>query len=478
MADFAAMADDYLRTRRALGYKLVEQGRLLGQFVEFLAVEQAERVTIDLAVRWARLPVDTNPVWWNERLCIVRGFTRYLSAFDPATEVPPTGLMPPGRRRITPYLFTEADLDALLEAAGQLTAGLRADTYQTLIGLLSVSGMRAGETAGLDRADIDWDHALLTIRNTKFGKSRQIPLHPTTMTALEGYARRRDVLLAARAKPTGPSFFVSSTGTRLIPGRVGANIGSLIREVGLWNTGTSRPPRAHDLRHSFAVRTLLGWYRAGLDVNRRLPLLSTYLGHVEPANTYWYLHAAPELMALAAQRRPKPGDPAMTRLAPLLEEFFTDRLINQRHVSPNTIAAYRDTFRLLVVFTHDTLGTQPCDLDLADLDATVIGGFLTHLETERGVGIRTRNARLTAIRSLFQFASYRHPEHGATISRVLSIPPKRTERAIVTFLTKDEIQALLDAPDPSTRLGRRDRRPRPGHPNRATCLRTRRTHPR
>ena len=147
----------------------------------------------------------------------------------------------------------------------------------------------------------------------------------------------------------------------------------------------------------------------------------------------------------------------MTRLAPLLEEFFTDRLINQRHVSPNTIAAYRDTFRLLVVFTHDTLGTQPCDLDLADLDATVIGGFLTHLETERGVGIRTRNARLTAIRSLFQFASYRHPEHGATISRVLSIPPKRTERAIVTFLTKDEIQALLDAPDPSTRLGRRDR---------------------
>jgi site-specific recombinase XerD len=147
----------------------------------------------------------------------------------------------------------------------------------------------------------------------------------------------------------------------------------------------------------------------------------------------------------------------MTRLAPLLEEFFTDRLITQRHASPNTIASYRDTFRLLLRFAHERLGTSPCDLDLADLDATVISGFLTHLETERHTSVRTRNARLTAIRSLFQFAAFRHPEHGAVISRVLSIPPKRTERAIVTFLTDNEIQALLDAPDPSTRLGRRDR---------------------
>lgn len=299
--DFSAVADDYLRTRRALGYKLVERGRLLGQFVAFLHAQSAERVTIDLAVAWARQPADADPVWWNERLSIVRGFARYLTAFDPGTEVPPTGLLPPGRRRITPYLYRDTDIDALLVAAGQLSAGLRAATYQTLISLLSVTGMRVGETVGMDRGDVDWDHGLLTICNTKFGKSRQIPVHATTMAALADYAKRRDVLLAAKHR-SGPSFFVSTTGTRLIPGRVSANIGFLIRDAGLWNTSAGRPPRAHDLRHSFAVRTLIGWYRAGLDVNQRLPLLSTYLGHVEPANTYWYLHAAPELMALAAHR--------------------------------------------------------------------------------------------------------------------------------------------------------------------------------
>ncbi len=146
----------------------------------------------------------------------------------------------------------------------------------------------------------------------------------------------------------------------------------------------------------------------------------------------------------------------MTRLAPLLEEFFTERLIAQRHVSPHTVASYRDTFRLLLQFAHDTLGKTPCELDLADLDATVVGGFLAHLETERGAGIRTRNARLTAIRSLFQFASFRHPEHGSLIGRVLSIPPKRTDRAIVTFLTDAEIEAVLASPDRDTRIGRRD----------------------
>ena len=146
----------------------------------------------------------------------------------------------------------------------------------------------------------------------------------------------------------------------------------------------------------------------------------------------------------------------MTRLAPLLEEFFTERLIAQRHASPNTIASYRDTFRLLLRFTHEQLGTAPCELDLGDLDAKLISSFLTHLETERESSVRTRNARLTAIRSLFQFASYGHPEHGATISRVLSIPTKNGDRAIVTFLTDTEFQALLDAPDRATPLGRRD----------------------
>lgn len=300
--DFAVMAAEYLRVRRALGYKLDKTELLLGQFVEFLNAQGAEHVSTDLAISWARLPADANPVWWNERLTVARGFARYLSAFDPATEVPPTGVLPPGQRRITPYLFSDTDLRALLNAARQMKAGLRSETYQTLISLLAVTGMRVGEIARLDRNDIDWDQGLITIRNTKFGKSRQLPVHATTMTALDKYSRRRDLLLQAKSLPLGAHVFVSTTGTRLAPSRIGANIGTLIRAAGLWNNSTNRPPRPHDLRHSFAVRTLLGWYRDDLDVNQRMPLLSTYLGHTEPADTYWYLHAAPELMSLAADR--------------------------------------------------------------------------------------------------------------------------------------------------------------------------------
>ena len=302
MTDFAAMADDYLRTRRTLGHRLVERGRLLGQFVDHLQANNADRLTVAVAVGWARQPADADPVWWNERLSIVRGFARYVSAFDPTTEVPPTGLLPPGKRRITPYLFSDTDISALLTAAGRLTAGLRADTYRTLIALLSVTGMRIGEIVGLDRSDIDWTYGLITIRQAKFDKSRQIPVHASTMAALADHADRRDSLLRAKAKQPGAPFFVSTTGTRLIPGRASANVGFLIRDAGLWNTSTDRPARPHDLRHSFAVRTILGWYRCGVDVNQRMPLLSTYLGHVGPASTYWYLHAAPELMALAAER--------------------------------------------------------------------------------------------------------------------------------------------------------------------------------
>jgi integrase/recombinase XerD len=307
MTDLAAMAQDYLRTRRALGYRLVERGRLLGQFVDYLQAHDADRLTVSAAVAWARQPASADPVWWNERLSVVRGFARYLTAFDPSTEVPPTGILPPGKRRITPYLFSDADLDRLLDAAGRLTAGLRADTYRTLIALMAVTGMRIGEAVGLDRTDIDWDQGLLTIRHAKFGKSRQIPLHATTVAALLGYARRRDALLP-KTRQSGTSFFVSTTGTRLIPGRASALFGHLVGEAGLSNSKTGRTPRAHDLRHSFAVRTLLDWYRSGADVHQRLPLLSTYLGHVGPTSTYWYLHAAPELMALAAQRLDQHGE--------------------------------------------------------------------------------------------------------------------------------------------------------------------------
>ena len=216
-------------------------------------------------------------------------------------------------------------------------------------------------------------------------------------------------------------------------------------------------PRPHDLRHSFAVATLLDWYRDGGDVEARLPLLSTYLGHVDPTSTYWYLHAAPELLAeAAATPRRTPGRPAMSALAPTLQAFFTDRLIRARQASPHTIAAYRDTLRLLIVFAAQRLGKPPSRLDVADLDASLIAAFLDHLEHDRANSTRTRNARLAAIHSLFRFAALRHPEHAADIDRVLAIPSKRADRALVTYLTEPELDALLASPDRHTWTGRRD----------------------
>ncbi|MGE5765277.1 MAG: tyrosine-type recombinase/integrase [Mycobacterium leprae] len=231
----------------------------------------------------------------------------------------------------------------------------------------------------------------------------------------------------------------------------------LVRDAGLAGSGHRRPPRLHDLRHSFAVKTLIRWDEQGLDVEQRLPLLSTYLGHVAPKSTYWYLSAVPQLLELITDRLDVIAEVrAVSTLAPLLQAFFTERLIGQRDASPHTVASYRDAICQLLRFTQRRTGKAPHQMDIDDLDAPLIGAFLNHLETERGVGVRTRNARLTAIRSLFGFAAYRHPEHAAVIQRVLAIPPKRADRALVTYLTETEMQALLAAPDRGTRIGRRD----------------------
>jgi integrase len=229
-----------------------------------------------------------------------RGFARYLSGIDASTQVPPLGLMPrraPWRR---PFIYTSADIGALLEAAGQtIVSPLRAATYQTLIGLLAASGLRIGEAIKLDRSDVDWAQGVLLIRESKFGKSRLVPLHPSSMRALGDYARLRGRL---QPRPAGPAFFVSLNRTRLLYPVVQSTFRLLTGNAGI-GAGAVSPPRLHDLRHSFAVRTLLDWYRAGEDVQAKIPSLSTYLGHREPASTYWYLSAAPELLALAAARR-------------------------------------------------------------------------------------------------------------------------------------------------------------------------------
>ena len=291
--------DDYLATRRAMGYKLVVEGRILGQFVTHLEAVGAGHLTVADALVWAKQPAEAKQVWWAARLAAVRGFARYLRAIDPATEVPPVGLIPEPGHRAAPYIYSGEEIAALVQAAGRLSRPHRADTYQVLIGLLSVTGMRVGEVVRLDRADVDLRQGLLTVRNSKFGKSRQLPVHPTTVEALTDYARRRD---ERQPRPRSPSFFTSTTRTRLLRDNVSTVFPLLVRDAGISAPEGRRAPRTHDLRHTFAVRTLIDWYRQGVDVSPRLPVLSTYLGHVDPSTTYWYLTGVPELFGLITER--------------------------------------------------------------------------------------------------------------------------------------------------------------------------------
>lgn len=298
MSALRESVEDYLSVRRALGYKLAENGRLLPDFVAYVEAAGASTVTTELAVAWATQPKDSTPVWWARRLAMVRGFARHMEALDPDTEVPPLGLLPHRCCRVAPYLYSDADIAALMAAARALPSRQRAATYETLIGLLAVTGMRLGEAVRLDRDHVDFDEEIVMVWNSKFQKSRAVPLHPATADALRRYARLRD---RCCRRPKTPSFLLSTTGTRLNAGSIHHLFPRLVRDAGLEQPG-GRRPRLHDLRHGFAVRTLLGWYRMGVNVDARMPLLSTYLGHSNPENTYWYLSAVPELLFLASER--------------------------------------------------------------------------------------------------------------------------------------------------------------------------------
>ena len=299
MSQLGCHVRDYLAMRRALGFKLGKEGRLLQDFAAFAGVAGAGTVTTDLAVAWAIMPQNASPVWTAQRLTMVRGFARYLQAFDPAAQVPPAGLLPARTRRVTPYIYSDAEVAALMAAARMLRNPLKAATFETLIGLLSVTGMRGSEAMALDRRDLDATARLLTVRATKFRKSRQLPLHPATLEALAGYQALRDRLCPA---PATDSLLVSTTGARLCQATVQPAFRHLLRQAGIGKGPPGPRPVIHSLRHSFAVKTLLGWYRDGQDVQARMPSLSTYLGHVAPAATYWYLTGTPELLALAAGR--------------------------------------------------------------------------------------------------------------------------------------------------------------------------------
>jgi len=290
---------DYLTVRRALGFKLIGEGQLLAEFVACANAAGQRTITTQLALQWARRPASGSRNYLSRRLRAVRGFARYLHALDPACEIPPLELLAASKHRPAPYLYRDEEIIALMTAAGALRPPLRAATFKTLIGLLACTGLRIGEAIRLDRDDFDRSDQLLTVRDSKFGKSREVLLHHSTVRSLVDYGQTRDRLFP---HPKERSFFITTRGTRLCHPTIYLPFRALLDQAGVRHPSPPRRVRVHDLRHSFAVKTLLGFYRDGGDVAARMPLLSTYMGHVDPAATYWYLSAAPELLGLAAER--------------------------------------------------------------------------------------------------------------------------------------------------------------------------------
>jgi integrase len=301
MSEIRNAIDNYLGLRRALGYKLQRHAGLLEHFVSFMETQGAASITTELALRWATQPVGVQPGQWAQRLTVVRGFAQFHSASDPATEIPGLGLIRDKYERKHPYLYTPAEVQALLKAAGEIksTMGLRARTCVTVLGLLVVTGMRVGELLGLDQDDVDLSGAVITIRESKFGKSRLVPLHPSTRIALADYAAFRNQALR---HPRTTRFFRGEDGGTLSKWALRAMFIRISCQIGIRKPTDHRGPRLHDFRHRFAVNTLLTWYRAGVDVEQKLPVLSTYLGHVHVTDTYWYLSAVPELMCLVVEK--------------------------------------------------------------------------------------------------------------------------------------------------------------------------------
>jgi integrase len=299
MSQLRKAVRDYLTMRRGLGFKLVRHEAALQDFTLFLTQRRSSRITVNLALEWATQNANHKPYEWAARLSIVRGFARHWSATDPTTEVPPVGLLPHRPPRAQPYIYSDREIQALLKAAKARPSidPLRPWTYHCLFGLLAVTGLRLGEALNLRTEDMDWSAGILTIRGAKFGKSRLVPLHASTCKVLADYAKRRERQFGVR---TGP-FLLNRNGNRLDKGEVHRAFYLLSRQIGLRAMNASRGPRLHDFRHRFAVRTLLRWYRNGDDPKRRLPVLSTYLGHAHVTDTYWYLTGTPELLGAAGK---------------------------------------------------------------------------------------------------------------------------------------------------------------------------------
>ena len=297
----------YIAERRAGGFALSIDEQQLLRFARFADKSRYRGpLTVRLASRWALASKGHRRLTAARRIEVLRGFARYCQTFDPATEIPPLTLFGPGHRRLTPHIFTERELRSLVTAAAGLgpPRGLRGKACATIFGLIASAGLRISEATGLRRTDVDLDQGLLHIRDTKFGKSRLVPLHPTCVQALRRYIRRREHDPASRSTE---AFFVFDRGRPATTRNVEYAFKRLRQRLDWRCRGQLRYPRIHDIRHTFATRRLERWYRAGINIDRDILALSTYLGHAKVTDTYWYVTATPELMAIAARRAEVPG---------------------------------------------------------------------------------------------------------------------------------------------------------------------------
>lgn len=299
--NFQKTLSDYLAMRRGLGFKLISEGKLLKTFVSFLEQSEQGIITTEFALEWAKLPTATLPVRRTRRLSVVRSFARYCKAMDPETEVPPSHLLAYDYQRPTPCLLNENDISRLLQESQKrdLNDSFFGQTLSCLFGVLSVTGLRIGEALSLGIDDVDLKAGILTIRDTKFGKSRQIPLHSTTVNHLSGYLAQRDLFLSGHKIHI---CFVNKLKHPLTYTCVRYHFNTIMGDLDVGCPNIKRRPHLHDLRHHFARMVLLNWYRDGQDVERNLPKLSAYLGHVETRDTYWYLSVCPELMGVVQRR--------------------------------------------------------------------------------------------------------------------------------------------------------------------------------
>lgn len=302
MINWTKTVQDYLSLRRALGFKLEWPGKELNDFARLLRREAADYITVPLALKWAHSTSSIRRSGAARRLSIARGFSRYVSAIDSRTQIPPVSLLPFRPTRARPYLYTDSEIRALLSATLQLSPddALRRWTYYVLFGLLSVTGLRIREALTLRLNDVDLQAGVLHVQKAKMGQSRLVPLHASAKQHVIRYRARRDRYLAGR--DASDYFFVSKRGNRLDGAEVRRTFYRLSRQTGLRGATDSHGPRIHDIRHRFATQTLINWYRSGVDAERRISVLSTYLGHVHVADTYWYLSACPELMGYAVKR--------------------------------------------------------------------------------------------------------------------------------------------------------------------------------